>query len=127
MGEVFVFQYRADLFTGILKVYVTACVDFLGKHALHDLPLLLDPTYVRKIMYVPGYIRTVDAVHHTQVDLGSCPSEVVDRAIQSKELKRLMGRLNPKDLVLKVVGKEEYLLEEKGISCYQVWCIVHST
>ena len=60
----------------------------------------------------------------TQVDLGSCPSEVVERAIQSRELKRLMGRLNPKDLVLKVVGKEEYLLEEKSISNYQVQYIV---
>jgi hypothetical protein len=45
---------------------------------------------------------------------------VVERAIQSRELKRAIGRQNPKDLVLKVAGKEEYLLEEKSISCYQV-------
>lgn len=54
------------------------------------------------------------------MDLGSCPSEVLERAIQSRELKRSIGRLNPKELVLKVAGKEEYLLEEKSISCYQV-------
>lgn len=54
------------------------------------------------------------------MDLGSCPSEVVERAIQSKELRRSIGRLNPKDLVLKVAGKEEYMLEEKSISSYQV-------
>ena len=55
-----------------------------------------------------------------QVDLGSCPSEVVERAVQSRELKRSIGHLNPKGLVLKVVGREEYLLEEKSISCYKV-------
>ncbi len=56
-----------------------------------------------------------------QVDLGSCPSEVVERALHSMEQKqRSVGRLNPKDLVLKVAGKEEYMLEEKSISSYQV-------
>lgn len=54
------------------------------------------------------------------MDLGSCPSEVVERAVQSRELKRSIGRLNAKDLVLKVAGKEEYMLEEKSISSYQV-------
>lgn len=54
------------------------------------------------------------------MDLGSCPSEVVDRAIQSRELKRSIGRLKLKDFVLKVAGKEEFLLEEKSLSCYQV-------
>lgn len=57
------------------------------------------------------------------MDLGSCPSEVVERAIQSRELKRSIGQMKPKDLVLKVAGKEEYLLEEKSISCYQVCCL----
>ena len=56
-----------------------------------------------------------------QVDLGSCPSEVVERALRSMENKqRAVKGLNPKDLVLKVGGKEEYMLEEKSISSYQV-------
>ena len=45
---------------------------------------------------------------------------MLDRAIQSRELRRSIGRLDPKELVLKVAGKEEYLLEEKSISSYQV-------
>lgn len=54
------------------------------------------------------------------MDLGSSPSEVVERAVQSRELKRSIGHLDPKGLVLKIVGKEEYLLEEKSISSYMV-------
>ncbi len=54
------------------------------------------------------------------MDLGSCPSEVVERAVVSKELKRVLSRETPEELVLKVVGREEYLLATKPMSCYKV-------
>ena len=54
------------------------------------------------------------------MDVGSCPGEVRDRAMASRELARVIGRLNPQSLVLKVAGKEEYLLEEKSLSQYKV-------
>ena len=45
---------------------------------------------------------------------------MVERAMQSRELKRAMGTLIPKKQILKVAGKEEYLLEDKALSCYKV-------
>jgi len=54
------------------------------------------------------------------MDVGSCPGEVLDRAMASRDLARVIGRLNPQSLVLKVAGKEEYLLEEKSLSQYKV-------
>ena len=54
------------------------------------------------------------------MDVGSCPAEVVDRAKTSRELKRNIGRLDVTSLVLKVAGKEEYMLEEKSLCQYKV-------
>ncbi len=59
-----------------------------------------------------------------QVDLGSCPSEVVERAVVSKELSRVLDRHTPDELVLKVVGREEYLLVPKPISAYKVFIFI---
>ena len=53
--------------------------------------------------------------------MGSCPSEIVERAlVESKDFNRVLGKQSPDALVLKVVGKEEYFLEQKPISCYKV-------
>ena len=54
------------------------------------------------------------------MDLGSSPSEIVERAMDSRELKHLLKGYRCEDLVLKVVGREEYMLKEKRISCYKV-------
>lgn len=60
----------------------------------------------------------------SQVDLGSCPQEIVERAMDSKELKRVLSRhQNAEELVLKVVGREEYLIAQKPVSSYKV-CLV---
>lgn len=38
----------------------------------------------------------------------------------TKDLKRVLSRASPEDWVLKVAGKEEYLLKEKRLSSYKV-------
>ena len=55
-----------------------------------------------------------------QMDLGSSPTEIVERAMDSRELRHILKAYRRDDLVLKVVGREEYMLKEKRISCYKV-------
>ena len=55
------------------------------------------------------------------MDLGSSPTEIVERAMDSRELKHLLKGYRREDLVLKVVGREEYMLKEKRISSYKVY------
>ena len=55
-----------------------------------------------------------------QMDLGSSPTEIVERAMDSRELKHVLKSYRHDDLVLKVVGREEYMLKEKRISSYKV-------
>ena len=55
-----------------------------------------------------------------QMDLGSSPNEIIERAMDSRELKHVLRNYKYQDLVLKVVGREEYMLKEKRISCYKV-------
>ena len=62
-----------------------------------------------------------------QMDLGSSPSEIIERAMDSRELKHVLRTHKCKDLVLKVVGREEYMLKEKRISCYKVWSLYSTT
>ncbi len=54
------------------------------------------------------------------MDVGSCPAEVLDRAKASRELRKMIGHLDANSLVLKVAGKEEYMLEEKSLGQYKV-------
>lgn len=54
------------------------------------------------------------------MDLGSSPTEIVERAMDSRELKHLLMGYRCDDLVLKVVGREEYMLKEKRLSSYKV-------
>ena len=54
------------------------------------------------------------------MDLGSSPTEIVERAMDSRELRHILKAYKRDDLVLKVVGREEYMLKEKRISCYKV-------
>ena len=54
------------------------------------------------------------------MDLGSSPTEIVERAMDSRELKHILKQYKREDLVLKVVGREEYMLKEKRISSYKV-------
>lgn len=56
-----------------------------------------------------------------QMDLGSSPTEIVERAMDSRELKQLLKCYRCEDLVLKVVGREEYMLKEKRLSSYKVY------
>ena len=54
------------------------------------------------------------------MDLGSSPTEIVERAMDSRELNHLLKNYRREDLVLKVVGREEYMLKEKRLSSYKV-------
>ena len=58
------------------------------------------------------------------MDLGSSPTEIVERAMDSRELKHLLMGYRCDDLVLKVVGREEYMLKEKRLSSYRVYTII---
>jgi len=40
--------------------------------------------------------------------------------MESGEFCRALGRQSPEDFTLRVVGKEEYFLAQKPISCYKV-------
>ena len=59
------------------------------------------------------------------MDLGSSPTEIVERAMDSRELKHILKQYKREDLVLKVVGREEYMLKEKRISSYKVWVYLY--
>ena len=55
-----------------------------------------------------------------QVGLEVKPLSLLNKALQKKELKHVMSRLHATKLVLKVVGREEYLLKDEPLIHYKV-------
>ena len=55
-----------------------------------------------------------------QANVESFPRSVLEQALHSAELRHLLSRFYPDSLVLKVVGREEYLLEDTSIIKYKV-------
>lgn len=56
----------------------------------------------------------------SQVDIELYPQSVLELAMRSQELSHTMGRFRSSELVLKVVGREEYLLERVALIRYKV-------
>ena len=55
----------------------------------------------------------------------SYPRSVLELALGSSGLRHLQNRFRPDTLVLKVVGREEYLLEDTSIIRYKVSVLAH--
>lgn len=55
-----------------------------------------------------------------QANVESFPRSVLEQALHSSGLRHLLTRFRPDTLVLKVVGREEYLLEDTSIIKYKV-------
>ena len=67
-------------------------------------------------------VYSVGSKKFTEVDMGpgTRPHDVIKLALKSKELKSMASRLHAEELVLKVSGREEYLLEEVPLHKYSV-------
>lgn len=67
----------------------------------------------------------------SQVDGSKLPNPVIEMALNTKELRHLISRSRASEFVLKVVGREEYLLDpapltqyKVGRECYITFCYI---